>query len=151
MLRNVSEAAVVRAALRDGAVTAQSASEALRQAGHPSLDFNKAARFLLTSMRVRGVLDFVPTESAPQYVASDLAKAFLAQQEMPLADLSDDEMLEEFGEYHGLWVAPAAPVRLNLSSYKSARNAEKRAQRQLWQCPSPWEYAQRIQDDKKGE
>jgi hypothetical protein len=151
VLRNVSEAAVVRLAMRTGGVTAQSASAALLQVEHPSSDCLRAARAMLSSMRIRGVLDFVPAEIGFHFVASDDVRAFLAKQDLILEGMSDDEILEEFGEYHGHRVAPAVSVHVNLSSYKSARNAEKRALRQLWQCPSPWDYAQRIQDELKGE
>jgi hypothetical protein len=151
MIRNVSEAAVLRLALRTGGVTALQASQALCQVRHPSADNLQAARAMLMSLRIRGVMDFRGCEVGFHFTASDDVLRFLSNLGFDLTKMGDAELLEEFGEYQGQRIVPADPVKINLQSYKAARNAEKRAKRQLWQCPSPWDYAQRIQDELKGE
>jgi hypothetical protein len=151
MIRNVSEAAVLRLALRTGGVTALQASQALCQVRHPSADTLQAARAMLMSLRIRGVMDFRGCEVGFHFTASDEVLRFLDKLGVDLSKMGDDELLDEFGEYHGQRIAPTESVNVNMQSYKAARNAEKRAKRQLWQCPSPWDYAQRIQDELKGE
>lgn len=154
MIRNVSEAAVLRLAMRTGGVTVLQASLALDQVRHPSADNLLAARAMLQSMRIRGVLEHRSCEGGFHFTASDEVLRFLnglGQVGADFTRMGDAELLEEFGEYHGQHIAPAETLNINMQSYKAARNAEKRAKRQLWQCPSPWDYAQRIQDELKGE
>ena len=147
MLRNASEAAVVRLALEAGGVTPVSASAALQRIKHPSASPLDAARAMLDSLRIRGVLELNRTEEGFAFQPSDLVIAFLEAQNFNLRLMGLDDLVEEFGEYHGQHVAPGNPIQINMASYKAARNDQTRAQRQLWQCPSPWDYAKRIKDE----
>lgn len=147
MIRNASEAAVVNLAMATGGVVVDTAARALELVAHPSTDLGQAAAKMLGSLHTRGVLDFTGSWYVP---SADLFN-FLDKAGLELSRMDIGEMIEEFGEYHGQHVSPAAPLKIDLQSYRAARNAVTRAKRQLWQCPSPWDYAERIKAELKGE
>lgn len=147
MLRNASEAALVRQALRKGKLSALDAAQALKAAKHPSADMLQAARAMLDSLVLRSILDLEHKDGSICYVATGSIRTFLRRLELDLAKLTSAELVEEFGEYHGQHVCPTHPVRVTMHSHRAARNDQTRALRQLWQCPSPWAYAQRIKDE----
>jgi len=147
VLRNASEAALVRYALRKGKLSAMDAAQALKAAKHPSADMLQAARAMLDSLVLRSILDLEHKDGSICYVTTGSIRTFLRRLELDLAQLTTAELVEEFGEYHGQHIAPTHPVRVTMHSHRAARNDQTRALRQLWQCPSPWAYAQRIKDE----
>jgi hypothetical protein len=147
VLRNASEAALVRYALRKAKLSAMDAAQALKAAKHPSGDMLQAARAMLDSLVLRGILDLEHKDGSICYVATGSIRTFLRRLELDLAQLTTAQLVEEFGEYHGLHISPTHPVRVTMHSHRAARNDQTRALRQLWQCPSPWAYAQRIKDE----
>lgn len=147
MLRNASEASLVRYALRKGKLTAMDAAQALKAAKHPSADMLQAARAMLDSLVLRSILDLEHKDGSICYVATGSIRTFLRRLELDLAQLTTAELVEEFGEYHGQHISPTHPVRVTMHSHRAARNDQTRALRQLWQCPGPWAYAQRIKDE----
>jgi hypothetical protein len=147
VLRNASEASLVRYALRKGKLSAMDAAQALKAAKHPSADMMQAARAMLDSLVLRSILDLEHKDGSICYVATGSIRTFLRRLELDLAQLTTAELVDEFGEYHGQHISPTNPMRVTMHSHRAARNDQTRALRQLWQCPSPWAYAQRIKDE----